>query len=229
MAHRGSDLRHYVRSYATPSETMRSRLLPAVLVLLASAGASAAPETLPRSDKTLVELIHATMASLPAPLNTLDSTVPGGLASTTDAPPMILRSAPFLTRDGYHIVAFEARSAPQGGDNPTVRFTSLQIADKPCFARADAAVMFRGVQSTTVLPMAPPSLPNSYLVTKTPWGRLSFGTSAESGPCVVTIVGDATPPLPPGLALPAAMPQQMPDLRQTWPMTPLDDGRYRLN
>jgi hypothetical protein len=209
---------------------MRSRLFPALLVLLASAGASATPETLPRSDKTLVELIHATMASLPTPLVILDGSVPGGLSSSADAPPMILRSAPFLTRDGYHIVAFEARSNPQdGSDSPTVRFTSLQMADKPCFARADAAVMFRGVQSTTVLPMAPPSLPNSYLVTKTPWGRLSFGTSAESGPCVVTIVGDATPPLPPGLALPAALPQQMPDLRQTWPMTPPEDGRYRLN
>jgi hypothetical protein len=209
---------------------MRSRLLLAPVVFLASAAVGAAPEALPRSDRTLVELIRSTMTSLPVALDTLDKKVPGGLTGVADAPPHILRSAPFLTRDGYRIVTFEARSNPQqDGGNPTVRFTTLQMADKPCFARNDAAVMFHGTQTTTALPMAPPSLPNNYLVTKMSWGRLSFGTTAESGTCVVTIVGDATAPLPPGFQMTAPTPEQMPDLRQTWPNTPPVDSRYRLN
>jgi hypothetical protein len=207
---------------------MRSRLLLAPTFLLASTVAQAVPEALPRSDRTLVELIHATMGTLPVPLDALERNVPGGLKNAADAPPHVLRSAAFVTRDGYRIVAFEARGSAQDTHRSWVNFTSLQLEYKPCFARTDAAAVVHGPQSTTALPMAPPSLPNSYLVTKTTWGRMSFGTSAESGNCVVAIVGDATPPLPPGLALPPPVPETMPDLRQTWPMTPATSGYYDL-
>ncbi|TCV93212.1 hypothetical protein EC912_10572 [Luteibacter rhizovicinus] len=194
----------------------------ALLAALLSPGLVAAPATtVPRSDKTLVELINGTMGTLPNAMDTLSSRVPGGLRPTDDAPPQIVRSAAFITRDGYRVTAFEARGNEDGGDVPIVRFTSIQLEQKPCFGRTDAATSFHGTSSETNLPAAPAMLPNRYLVMQMPWGRLSFGSSLDSGGCIIAIVGDATNGVPtmPGplpLPLPTTVPG-MPDLRRSWP------------
>jgi hypothetical protein len=131
---------------------------------------------------------------------------------------------PFLTRDGFRVSAFEARGIEEGGDVPIVRFTSIQLEQQPCFQRSGLDAAFHAPSSETSLPAAPSMLPNRYLVMQMPWGRLSFGTSRESGGCVIAIVGDATGGLP-GLRMPLPLPQPttvpgMPDLRRTWPMPP---------
>ena len=103
-----------------------------------------------------------------------------------------------------------------------VRFTSIQLEQRPCFARSGLTEAFHVATSETSLPAAPSMLPNRYMVMQMPWGRLSFGSSQESGGCIIAIVGDATgglvdahTPLP--LPQPTTMPG-MPDLRRTWPM-----------
>jgi len=103
-----------------------------------------------------------------------------------------------------------------------VRFTSIQLEQRPCFPRSELAEAFHAATSETSLPAAPSMLPNRYMVMQMPWGRLSFGSSQESGACIIAIVGDATggmvdarTPLP--LPQPTTMPG-MPDLRRTWPM-----------
>ena len=199
--------------------------LRSLVTLLAAAlayPASGEPVSVPRSDKTLVEIINATMGTLPNAVDSLATKLPGGLHPTADAPPQIVRSMPFVTRDGYRVSAFEARGFDEGGDVPMVRFTSIQLEQRPCFQRADVNESFHAPTSDTDLPTAPSMLPNRYLVMQMPWGRLSFGTSQESGGCVIAIVGDATNgslnmrmPLP--LPQPTTMPG-MPDLRRTWPM-----------
>ncbi|NID14903.1 hypothetical protein [Luteibacter yeojuensis] len=198
------------------------RILSSTLALLAipvlSAGAE--PVAVPRSDKTLVEIINATMGTLPNAMDALSAKLPGGLHPTFDAPPQIVRSTPFITRDGFRVSAFEARGMDEGGDVPIVRFTSIQLEQRPCFQRSGLDEAFHAPKSETALPAAPSMLPNRYLVMQMPWGRLSFGTSQESGGCVIAIVGDATGGLP-GLRMPLPQPTTvpgMPDLRRTWPM-----------
>lgn len=175
-----------------------------------------------RSDKTLVELINGTMGTLPNAMDMLSHKLPGGLHATPDAPPLIVRSEPFITRDGFRVSAFEARGFDEGGDVAMVRFTSIQLEQRPCFSRAELAGAFHATGADTRLPGAPSMLPNRYLMMQMPWGRLSFGTSQESGDCVIAIVGDATGDTP-GARMPLPMPQPttvpgMPDLRHTWPM-----------
>jgi hypothetical protein len=198
------------------------RSLATLLAVTLACPASGEPVNVPRSDKTLVEIINGTMGTLPNAMDSLSGKVPGGLHPTADAPPQIVRSMPFVTRDGYRVSAFEARGFDEGGDVPMVRFTSIQLEQKPCFQRADVDDKFHAQGTDTHLPSAPSMLPNRYLVMQMPWGRLSFGTSQESGGCVIAIVGDATGgnlgtrmPLP--LPQPTTMPG-MPDLRRTWPM-----------
>lgn len=196
--------------------------LAILLAAVLATSASGEPASVPRSDKTLVEIINATMGSLPNAVDSLSNKVPGGLHPTADAPPQIVRSKPFVTRDGFRVSAFEARGFDEGGDVPMVRFTSIQLEQRPCFQRTDVDDNFHAPMSDTRLPAAPSMLPNRYVVMQMPWGRLSFGTSQESGGCVIAIVGDATNgnlsmrmPLP--LPQPTTMPG-MPDLRRTWPM-----------
>ncbi|MEX1826973.1 hypothetical protein [Luteibacter sp. CQ10] len=201
---------------------MRPHALAALLALLAPVSGAEPVAGVPRSGKTLVELINGTMGTLPNAMDLLSNKLPGGLHPTADAPPQIVRSQPFVTRDGYRVSAFEARGFDEGGDVPIVRFTSIQLEQRPCFSRAELADLFHPMgASETNLPRAPSMLPNRYTVMQMPWGRLSFGTSQESGGCVIAIVGDATGdqgtrlPLP--LPQPTSMPG-MPDLRRTWPM-----------
>lgn len=196
--------------------------LATLLVLLAPATGAEPVAAVPRSDKTLVELINGTMGTLPNAMDLLSDKLPGGLHPTPDAPPQIVRSQPFVTRDGYRVSAFEARGVNEGGDVPIVRFTSIQLEQRPCFSRNDLPEAFHATSSEKRLPAAPSMLPNRYTVMQMPWGRLSFGTSQESGACVIAIVGDATGgdgaarlPLP--LPQPTSVPG-MPDLRHTWPM-----------
>ncbi|MGE7136526.1 hypothetical protein ACQKIE_02755 [Luteibacter sp. NPDC031894] len=182
----------------------------------------AEPVAVPRSEQTLVEIINATMGTLPNAMDALSAKVPGGLHPTADAPPQIVRSMPFVTRDGFRVSAFEARGIEEGGDVPIVRFTSIQLEQRPCFQRAGLDETFHATSSETSLPAAPSMLPNRYMVMQMPWGRLSFGTSQESGGCVIAIVGDATGGGA-GLRMPLPLPQPttmpgMPDLRRTWPM-----------
>jgi len=201
---------------------MRPHALAALLALLAPASGAEPVAGVPRSDKTLVELINGTMGTLPNAMDLLSNKLPGGLHPTADAPPQIVRSQPFVTRDGYRVSAFEARGFDEGGDVPIVRFTSIQLEQRPCFSRAELSELFHPVgASETNLPRAPSMLPNRYTVMQMPWGRLSFGTSQESGGCVIAIVGDATGDQ--GTRLPLPLPQPtsvpgMPDLRRTWPM-----------
>jgi hypothetical protein len=198
------------------------RYLAILLVATLAFPASGEPVSVPRSDKTLVEIINTTMGTLPNAVDSLSNKVPGGLHPTADAPPQIVRSMPFITRDGFRVSAFEARGFDEGGDVPMVRFTSIQLEQRPCFQRTEVDDSFHGASSDTNLPSAPSMLPNHYQVMQMPWGRLSFGTSQDSGGCVIAIVGDATDgtlgmrmPLP--LPQPTTMPG-MPDLRRTWPM-----------
>jgi hypothetical protein len=198
------------------------RALASLLSVTLATAVGAEPVAVPRSDKTLVEIVNATMGTLPNAVDALSRKLPGGLHSTADAPPQIVRSQPFVTRDGYRVSAFEARGFNEGGDVPMVRFTSIQLEQRPCFAHSEVAESFHATASETNLPTAPSMLPNRYTVLQMPWGRLSFGTSQESGGCVIAIVGDATggavgtrTPLP--LPQPTTMPG-MPDLRRTWPM-----------
>ena len=199
------------------------RLLSALALLaIPVLPAGAEPVAVPRSEKTLVEIINATMGTLPNAMDALSAKLPGGLHPTADAPPQIVRSMPFITRDGFRVSAFEARGVDEGGDVPIVRFTSIQLEQRPCFQRSGLDEAFHAPTSETALPAAPSMLPNRYLVMQMPWGRLSFGTSQESGGCVIAIVGDATGGLP-GLRMPLPLPQPttvpgMPDLRRTWPM-----------
>jgi hypothetical protein len=199
-----------------------TRLLAILLCAVLAPAAAADPVSVQRSDKTLVEIINSTMGTLPNAVDSLSRKLPGGLHATTDAPPQIVRSVPFVTRDGYRVSAFEARGFNEGGDVPMVRFTSIQLEQRPCFARNELAEAFHASASETNLPAAPAMLPNRYTVMQMPWGRLSFGSSQESGACIIAIVGDATggvvdarTPLP--LPQPTTMPG-MPDLRRTWPM-----------
>ncbi|MBB3228325.1 hypothetical protein FHW69_002960 [Luteibacter sp. Sphag1AF] len=203
---------------------MRPRRQTAALLaaLLTPTLLGAAPTTVPHSEKTLVELINVTMGTLPNAMDALSGRVPGGLNPTEDAPPQIVRSGAFVTRDGFRVSAFEARGNDEGGDVPIVRFTSIQLEQKPCFSRADVGTIFHGASSETNLPSAPPMLPNKYTVVQMPWGRLSFGTSQDSGNCVIAIVGDATN----GLSMPGPLPMPlptsvpgMPDLRRSWPVS----------
>ncbi|HXP00848.1 MAG TPA: hypothetical protein VN813_10105 [Luteibacter sp.] len=198
------------------------RSLATLFAVALACPASAEVAGVPRSDKTLVEIINATMGTLPNAVDSLSAKVPGGLHPTADAPPQIVRSMPFVTRDGFRVSAFEARGFDEGGDVPMVRFTSIQLEQRPCFQRTEIDDNFHAPTSDTHLPTAPSMLPNRYLVMQMPWGRLSFGTSQESAGCVIAIVGDATNgslgmrmPLP--LPQPTTMPG-MPDLRRTWPM-----------
>ncbi|QWT21983.1 hypothetical protein KPL74_08245 [Bacillus sp. NP157] len=199
------------------------RLLPATTALLVALLAAPAMAAVPpRSDRTLVELIDGTMATLPNAVDQLAAKIPGGLHATPDAPPQIVRSVPFVTKDGYRVSALEVRGFSEGGDVPMARFTSIQLEQRPCFTRADVAGHFHMPSSETALPSAPSMLPNRYTVMQMGWGRLSFGTSKESGDCVIAIVGDATGGLA-GTQLPLPLPQPtsmpgMPDLRRTWPM-----------
>lgn len=193
-------------------------LLTASLATAAWAGTSAVP----RSDKTLVDIVNATMGTLPNAVDSLSRKLPGGLHATADAPPQIVRSQPFVTRDGYRVSAFEARGFNEGGDVAMARFTSIQLEQRPCFPRAGLAEAFHATASETTLPTAPSMLPNRYTVLQMPWGRLSFGSSQESGGCVIAIVGDATGGVS-GARMPLPLPQPtsvpgMPDLRRTWPM-----------
>lgn len=198
------------------------RSLAPVFALTLATSAMGEPVSVPRSDKTLVEIIDATMGTLPNAVDALANKLPGGLHATADAPPQIVRSQPFITRDGYRVSAFEARGFNEGGDVPMVRFTSIQLEQRPCLSRSDVTGSFHAAATETNLPTAPSMLPNRYTVLQLPWGRLSLGTSQESGACVIAIVGDATNgamgsrmPLP--LPQPTTMPG-MPDLRRTWPM-----------
>lgn len=198
------------------------RSLAALLAVALAYPARGETLSVPRSDKTLVEIINATMGTLPNAVDSLSTKVPGGLHPTADAPPQIVRSMPFITRDGFRVSAFEARGFDEGGDVPMVRFTSIQLEQRPCFQRTEVDENFHAPSSDTNLPTAPAMLPNRYMVMQMPWGRLSFGTSQDSGGCVIAIVGDATNgsmgmrmPLP--LPQPTTMPG-MPDLRRTWPM-----------
>ncbi|URL57046.1 hypothetical protein IM816_10265 [Luteibacter flocculans] len=203
------------------------RLLRSLAPLLAAvlavpAGAEPAIASVQRSDKTLVEIINATMGTLPNAVDSLAGKIPGGLHPTADAPPQIVRSTPFITRDGFRVSAFEARGLDEGGDVPMVRFTSIQLEQRPCFQRGEVGDAFHAPSSETNLPAAPSMLPNRYLVMQMPWGRLSFGTSKDSGGCVIAIVGDATGGIL-GTRMPLPLPQPtsvpgMPDLRRTWPM-----------
>ncbi|SEO75524.1 hypothetical protein SAMN02800692_1938 [Luteibacter sp. UNC138MFCol5.1] len=198
------------------------RFLAPLLVAPLAMSVGAVPVSVPRSDKTLVEIINGTMGTLPNAVDALANKLPGGLHATADAPPQIVRSQPFVTRDGYRITAFEARGFNEGGDVPMVRFTSIQLEQRPCFQRAEVDEAFHAPSSETKLPAAPSMLPNRYLVMQMPWGRLSFGTSQDSGGCVIAIVGDATGGIL-GMRMPLPLPQPttvpgMPDLRRTWPM-----------
>jgi hypothetical protein len=198
------------------------RALASFLALTLATAAGAEPASVPRSDKTLVEIINGTMGTLPNAVDALSNKVPGGLHATADAPPQIVRSVPFITRDGYRVSAFEARGFNEGGDVPMVRFTSIQLEQRPCFGRNEVTETFHAPASETTLPSAPSMLPNRYAVMQMPWGRLSFGTSQESGGCVIAIVGDATGGTM-GTRMPLPLPQPttapgMPDLRHTWPM-----------
>lgn len=199
-----------------------SRFLASLLALAVANAAMGEPAAVPRSDKTLVEIIASTMATLPNAMDSLANKVPGGLHPTPDAPRQILRSEPFVTRDGFRVSALEARGFDEGGDVPIARFTSIQLEQRPCLSRGDVTASFHAVSTETNLPSAPSMLPNRYTVLQMPWGRLSLGSSQESGACVIAIVGDATGgamgermPLP--LPQPTTMPG-MPDLRRTWPM-----------
>ncbi|MET0935697.1 MAG: hypothetical protein ABWX83_06905 [Luteibacter sp.] len=199
-----------------------SRLLATLLATTLASAAGAEPVNVPRSDKTLVEIINTTMGTLPNAMDSLSNKLPGGLHATADAPPLIVRSVPFVTRDGFRVSAFEARGFNEGGDVPMVRFTSIQLEQRPCFGRNELSQTFHAASSETTLPSAPSMLPNRYTVLQMPWGRLSFGTSQESGSCVIAIVGDATNGVA-GTQLPLPLPQPttvpgMPDLRHTWPM-----------
>lgn len=198
------------------------RALASLLTVTLAFAAGAAPVSVPRSDKTLVEIVNGTMGTLPNAVDSLSRKLPGGLHATADAPPQIVRSQPFVTRDGYRVSAFEARGFNEGGDVPMVRFTSIQLEQRPCFPRSEAAESFHATASETNLPTAPSMLPNHYTVLQMPWGRLSFGSSQESGGCVIAIVGDATGGMD-GTRMPLPLPQPttvpgMPDLRRTWPM-----------
>ena len=199
------------------------RLFLATAALLSALAAlPAAAAVPPRSDKTLVELIEGTMATLPNAVDQLAAKVPGGLHATPDAPAQIVRSMPFVTRDGFRVSALEVRGFNEGGDVPMARFTSIQLEQRPCFTRQEITEHFHVASSETNLPTAPSMLPNRYMMMQMPWGRLSFGTSQESGGCVIAIVGDATGGLA-GVQLPLPLPQPtsmpgMPDLRRTWPM-----------
>lgn len=203
----------------------RMRLPSATAALLAAlVAAPVAAAVPPRSDKTLVELIDGTMGTLPNAVDQLAAKVPGGLHSTPDAPSQIVRSEPFVTRDGFRVSSLEVRGFNEGGDVPMARFTSIQLEQRPCFTRQDIAGHFHVASSETSLPSAPSMLPNRYTMMQMPWGRLSFGTSQESGGCVIAIVGDATGGLA-GVQMPLPLPQPtsmpgMPDLRRTWPMPP---------
>ncbi|MET0616411.1 MAG: hypothetical protein ABWZ54_01495 [Luteibacter sp.] len=197
------------------------RYMASLLALALAPAAGAQGVSVPRSDKTLVEIVNATMGTLPNAVDSLSRKLPGGLHATADAPPQIVRSQPFLTRDGYRVSAFEARGFSEGGDVPMVRFTSIQLEQRPCFQREEAAGTFHATASETSLPAAPSMLPNRYTVLQMPWGRLSFGSSQESGGCVIAIVGDATGGLAARMPLPLPQPTTvpgMPDLRHTWPM-----------
>ena len=204
-------------------EVMRPfRYLATLLAVTLAFPAGGEALSVPRSDKTLVEIINSTMGTLPNAVDSLSGKLPGGLHPTADAPPQIVRSMPFITRDGYRVSAFEARGFNEGGDVPMVRFTSIQLEQRPCFQRSELDDSFHAPSSDTNLPTAPSMLPNRYRVMQMPWGRLSFGTSQDSGSCVIAIVGDPTDgtlgmrmPLP--LPQPTTMPG-MPDLRRTWPM-----------
>jgi hypothetical protein len=198
------------------------RALASFLAASLASTAGAEPVSVARSDKTLVEIINGTMGTLPNAMDSLSNKLPGGLHATADAPPQIVRSVPFVTRDGYRVSAFEARGFNEGGDVPMVRFTSIQLEQRPCFDRNGLAEAFHAAASETSLPSAPSMLPNRYSVMQMPWGRLSFGTSQESGGCVIAIVGDATGGTM-GTRMPLPLPQPttvpgMPDLRHTWPM-----------
>lgn len=201
----------------------RMRLPSATAALLAAlVAAPVAAAVPPRSDKTLVELIDGTMGTLPNAVDQLAAKVPGGLHSTPDAPAQIVRSEPFVTRDGFRVSSLEVRGFNEGGDIPMARFTSIQLEQRPCFTRQDIAGHFHASSSETSLPTAPSMLPNRYTMMQMPWGRLSFGTSQESGGCIIAIVGDATGGLA-GVQMPLPLPQPtsmpgMPDLRRTWPM-----------
>lgn len=199
-----------------------TRALASLLAASLASAAWAGPLAVPRSDKTLVEIVNATMGTLPNAVDALSRKLPGGLHATADAPPQIVRSQPFVTRDGYRVSAFEARGFNEGGDVAMARFTSIQLEQRPCFPRADLAEAFHATASETTLPTAPSMLPNRYTVLQMPWGRLSFGSSQESGGCVIAIVGDATGGVS-GARMPLPLPQPtsvpgMPDLRRTWPM-----------
>jgi hypothetical protein len=214
---------HY-RHFTTCPPFMRLPRPPLVLIvaLMAAAADARAEPVVRRSERTLVELIQGTMATLPNAVDRLSSRVPGGLHATPDAPPQIVRSEPFITRDGYRVTALEARGYLEGGDVAMARFSSIQLEQRPCFDREQAEEAFHGTATETTLPGAPAMLPNRYTVVQMPWGRLSFGTSQDSGRCVIAIVADATAigmganlplPLPPPTTMPG-----MPDLRRTWPM-----------
>lgn len=198
-----------------------TRLLASLLAATLASAADAEGVSVARSDKTLVEIVNGTMGTLPNAVDSLSRKLPGGLHATADAPPQIVRSEAFITRDGYRISAFEARGFNEGGDVPMVRFTSIQLEQRPCFQRGEAAETFHAAASETSLPAAPSMLPNRYTVLQMPWGRLSFGSSQESGGCVIAIVGDATGGLAARMPLPLPQPTTvpgMPDLRHTWPM-----------
>ncbi|HEY4093048.1 MAG TPA: hypothetical protein VGN46_16155 [Luteibacter sp.] len=204
--------------------TLARMRLPTVAAALfaALAAVPAGAAVPPRSDKTLVELIDGTMGTLPNAVDQLAAKVPGGLHSTPDAPAQIVRSVPFVTRDGFRVSALEVRGFNEGGDVSMARFTSIQLEQRPCFTRQDIAEHFHVASSEANLPSAPSMLPNRYTMMQMPWGRLSFGTSQESGGCVIAIVGDATGGVA-GAQLPLPLPQPtsmpgMPDLRRTWPM-----------
>ena len=196
--------------------------LATLLALSLATRAAGEPVSVPRSDKTLVEIISSTMGTLPNAVDSLANKLPGGLHPTADAPPQIVRSQPFITRDGFRVSAFEARGFDEGGDVPMVRFTSIQLEQHPCLSRAEVTGSFHASASETSLPAAPSMLPNRYTVLQMPWGRLSLGSSQDSGGCVIAIVGDATNGAM-GTRMPLPLPQPttvpgMPDLRRTWPM-----------
>jgi hypothetical protein len=200
------------------------RLPAATAALLAALAAApvAQAAVAPRSDKTLVELIDGTMGTLPNAVDQLSARVPGGLHATLDAPSQIVRSTSFVTRDGYRVSALEVRGFNEGGDVPMARFTSIQLEQRPCFTRQAMADHFHVATTETNLPGAPSMLPNRYTTMQMGWGRLSVGTSQESGGCIIAIVGDATGGLA-GVQMPLPLPQPtsvpgMPDLRRTWPM-----------
>jgi hypothetical protein len=198
-----------------------TRFLASLLAATLASAAGAASVSVPRSEKTLVEIVNGTMGTLPNAVDALSRKLPGGLHATADAPPQIVRSEPFVTRDGYRVSAFEARGFNEGGDVAMVRFTSIQLEQRPCFQRDEVAGTFHAAASETSLPAAPSMLPNRYTVLQMPWGRLSFGSSQESGGCVIAIVGDATGGLAARMPLPLPQPTTvpgMPDLRHTWPM-----------